>query len=304
MAPFASWAQNPPVSPQFMRTICQRVQLMGDNANMYAVTGYLEQVLTPLGFKRISTSETEWVYGKDVALKEIPGGFIYDFQTNDASVLQVAAYGRVTADLLFKNSGMKDYFRQAIPLAGFVNPVHEGKPEVFVQVGGQDDFLISSDGESGVTTVTYRVALPTVAPDMLAPADVIAMVGMPLEEAKQNAMNTGYQHVLTNGITNYLLLGCQLEGETSPYKYKPLQGNEDIPYSALILNADGAMVKNARLNIYHCDENIFLYDLARAGFHQQSQKGKLRRFESDIQQKRATLERLGEDAWTIFIEKK
>ncbi len=295
--------QTPPVSPQLLRTICQRVQLMGDNANYFSVAEYLEQMLGPIGFKRISYSETEWVYGKEVGLKEIAGGFVYDFQSPQSSVLQVSAYGRVTADLLFKETRLRDYYRQAIHMAGFVNPIPDAIPEVFVQVGGHDNFIISYDEEGGMTTVSYHVAHPTIAADILSPADAIAMVGIPVDEARQTALNIGYEEVQTKDNTICLLHGCQIEGESSPYNFIPSSDNEGIPFSAIILNEEDGLVKNVRLNIYRCAENVFLYDLSRAGFRQQNQKGKVRRFESDIQLKRSVLERLNEDSWTIFIEK-
>lgn len=297
-------SQTPSVSPQLLRSICLRVQLMGDNANLLSVADYLDQTLAPVGFKQVSCSETEWVYAKNVGLKEIPGGFVYDFQGPDAQVLQVSAYGRVTADLLLKNMAMIDYYRQTVPLAGFVCPDLEASPQVFVQVGGNDDFLITQDEESCMLTVSYHVAFPTVASDMLAPSDAIAMVGIPLDEARQKVLTIGYDDALTRGHTHYYLHGCQLDGETSPFKYKPSADNEGIPYSALILNSADSLVKNVRLNIYRCDRNVFLYDLSRAGFQLVAQKGKLMRFESVVQRKRATLERLVDtDSWSVFIEK-
>ena len=80
-------------------------------------------------------------------------------------------------------------------------------------------------------------------------------------------------------------------------------GTARLSDSAFLNSAD-SLVKNVRLNIYRCDRNVFLYDLSRAGFQLVAQKGRLMRFESVVQRKRATLERLVDtDSWSVFIEK-
>ncbi len=206
-----------PVSPITLQAIVQKLQNMSDPEGESGAR-MIECALSGLEVKRLSVSDSEWIYAKNVELKEIEGGFVMDFKGQDAFVLQVTNYHIASAEISFKNQQWFDEYKNAMEIMEFMEvPYLQGKKGVYMQPGSADYF--SFNNEDNTLKVSYESRYFE-EPTDLSPYDVIACIAQPSGEIRELAEYRDYKvqdNLTTADNANnewFLAQGCTLKKDS------------------------------------------------------------------------------------------
>lgn len=262
---------QPPVSLNLLRDIAKSVQDMDDMANVVTVAQLIDDELQQHEMKRLSASDTEWTYGKNMELTtfEDTGIYFYDFLDDDAFAITVTTYNSVTAEVTFRKAEwVEEYIQQAQEM-GFVRPQYSFTvSNRWLQTGGLDDIRIEVNSDDQIFTVVYSANYYS-EPMLLTSADVVTFFFKGIGDIHQLLEERGYEHQNTQHIEGKdietYVKGCKrnVDEEGQP-RIIPLGEPTDLCSVAVLTRSIDGLVE-VELDNLNSFEEEFVDGLVRTG---------------------------------------
>lgn len=262
---------QPPVSLNTLRDIAKSVQDMNDMANVVTVAQLIEDELQQLDVKRLSASDTEWTYGKNMELTtfEDTGIYFYDFLDDDAFAITVTTYNSVTAEVTFRKKEWVEVYMQQAKDMGFVKPQYSTSVlNRWIQRGGLDDIRVELNYDDQIYTVVYSANYYS-EPMLLSSADAVTFFFKGIGEVHELLESRGYglQNAKQQGarVVETYVKGCTRETDSvGKPVIKPLEEPTDLCSAVVITRAADGLVE-VELNNLNSFEEDFVDGLIRTG---------------------------------------
>ena len=263
--------EAPPIGIAVLMDIAKSVQGLDDMVNVVTVARIIDDEIQHLDMTRLSASDTEWTYGKNMALTtfEDTGIYFYDFLDKDAYAITVTAYNSVTAEITFKHKEwLRQYIEQARSL-GFVLPQYaEGPGKRMLQCGGLDDIMFEINDEEQIYTVVYCANYYS-EPLLMTSADAVTFFFKTIGDVHEMLEGKGYelQQAMPNDnqSVEIYVKGCRCDIDAVGNIAVTSTGEPTDLCSAVVLTRSTDSLVDVKLANLNSFEEEFVDGLIRTG---------------------------------------
>lgn len=302
----------PPVTAEQMITFSRAIQEMDDTK---ATPSYLDKQLKALGLERIPfDSETQFFYGKKAGIKKIDSGFLYEFMTDDAFIIQADVYNNIWLEAAFKDKAYLNYFRDAIKKLSFDKVDYlESTSETYAEVGGYNSFNIDEDADEGVCTVSFLSKFYEEPPAFSAD-EALNIIGHDYKDAKETILNRAYEFDHEDFSDDgegdaWFTESCKLEPSDDDSSFTIVNtGEEYTSYSAIKLSTFSNVVMKVTIELFGLDYDTYIEDLVHKGFEVTKSTKDTRLFKTKKEGPTTTLyasvKKIDDNHSVVVVEKK
>lgn len=261
----------PPVTAEQMMIFARAIQETDDTE---AAPSYLDKQLKPLGLERIPfDSEGQFFYGLNADIKKIDSGFLYEFKTDDAFIIQVDAYDNIWLEAAFKDKAYLKYYRDAIKKLSFDKVDYlEYTSETYAEVGGHDCFNIDEDSGDGVCTIGFFTKKYE-EPSAFSAEEALSILGNDYKDAKEIILNRAYEFAQEDFSDDgegdaWFTESCKLEPvDDDACDFNIVNtGEEYACYSAIKLSTLSNIVMKVTIELFGIDFETYIEEFVHKGF--------------------------------------